>query len=128
MSDIQHQDAITKATLLIDNGYSPSYVYEKLLKEGFSEEEAKSVLESLTDKPFVKTVKAVDGSAAPANHAQSESTGFRKSQSYLPIGIVLMLLGFGLSLWLQGDSRMIAYVILIAGPIVMLIGAFQSNS
>jgi hypothetical protein len=128
MSEIQHQDAITKASLLIDNGYSPSYVYEKLLKEGFGEEEAKSVLESLTDKPFVKAVKAVDGSSTPAIAAAEESVGSRRSQYFMLFGIVLALIGFALSFFLPAESRIIAYIILIAGPVVMLIGAFQTNS
>ena len=128
MSEIQHQDAITKATLLIDNGYSASYVYEKLLKEGFGEEEAKSVLESLTDKPFTKTVKAADGSPTPSPVASEESTSSPRSQVFIILGIVVTLIGFFLSFVLANEWRVIAYVILIAGPLIMLLGAFQTNS
>jgi hypothetical protein len=128
MSEIQHQDAITKASLLIDNGYSPAYVYEKLLKEGFGEEEAKSVLESLTDKPFVKTLKAADGSSTPAVAAAEESKSSPITLYFILFGIVLMVIGFALSFFLPAEWRMIAYLILIAGPLVMLFGAFQSSS
>jgi hypothetical protein len=128
MSEIQHQDAITKATLLIDNGYSPSYVYEKLLKEGFGEEEAKSVLESLTDKPFTKTVKAADGSPAPSAVVPEESKSSRTLPFYVFFGIILMVIGLSLSFGLTGEWRIIAYVVLIAGPLIMLFGAFQSSS
>jgi hypothetical protein len=128
MSDIQHQDAITKATLLIDNGYSPSYVYEKLLKEGFGEEEAKSVLESLTDKPFTKTVKAADGSPASSTVATEESNSSRRLPLFVIFGIILMVIGVSLSFGLTGEWRFLAYVLLIAGPIVMLFGAFQTSS
>ena len=129
MSELKHQDAITKATLLFDNGYSASYVYDKLLKEGFGEEEAKSILESLTDKPFAKAAASSSASSASAATVEApENTGSRRTQFFVLFGILLMLIGFGLSLWLPSEWRVAAYVLLIAGPVLMLIGAFQSSS
>jgi hypothetical protein len=130
MSQIRHQDAITRASLLMDNGYSASYVYEKLLKEGFSEEEAKSVLDSLTDKPFKKpAVVPADSSNTPAKEEPKESTGtsFFKPQIFVLLGFLLMLIGLALFFFLP-DSRIIAYIVLVAGPLMILFAALRTSS
>jgi hypothetical protein len=129
MSQIKHQDAITKATLLLDNGYSASYVYEKLLKEGFSEDEAKSVLESLTDKTFVKPglVSADSSDTVAREEAPIETTGLFQARNLVIAAFLLMLIGLALY-FLLPDFRIVAYIVLVAGPIMILLAAMRTSS
>jgi hypothetical protein len=44
------QEAFRRVASLIDNGFSTSYIHDKLLEEGFSEEDIKSILANFKTK------------------------------------------------------------------------------
>ena len=126
MSPSKHQEAISKASQLFDNGYSPTYIYEKLIKDGFSEDEAKATVEGLTTKPFVAP-EAVKEGETPVQFIEPETYRPRLGLAhYLIFGLVLIGIGLALTFGLP-DIRWLGFAVLVAGPIVILFAAFRAS-
>jgi hypothetical protein len=127
MSPSKHQEILIKAAQLFDNGYSPTYIYEKLLKDGISPDEAKAAVEGFTNKEFLVPAPAAEGQAPAPIERQEASTGGLTLAHYLIGG--LLIIGFGLILtFALPDMRWLGFAILLAGPVVILFGAFRARS
>jgi hypothetical protein len=127
MSPSKHQESLLKASQLFDNGYSPTYIYEKLIKDGFGVDEAKATVESLTHKPFLVPEPGEEGKA-PVQSDDTESTAPRLTLvHYLIFGLILIGIGLALTFGLP-DMRWPGFAVLVAGPIVILFGAFRASS
>lgn len=127
MSPSKHQEAVIKANQLFDNGYSPTYIYEKLVKDGFSADEAKTTVETLTNKPFVAPEAGKEGTAPRQEQEQTESSARFTLAHYLIFGLILIGIGLALVFGLP-DIRWLGFAVLVAGPLVILFGAFRASS
>ena len=128
MSPSKHQEILTKAMRLFDNGYSPTYVYEKLLKDGIDAAEAKATVESFTKKEFTVPEPVAEGEAPAPTESQEESTGGFTLVHYLIAGFLIIGLGLILTFALPTTIRWLGFAVLLAGPVVILFGALRARS
>jgi hypothetical protein len=57
-SQYERDEAVRRATGMLGGGFDTNYIYEKLLAENFSEEQAAAIIQEVTGQAFVKAIKA----------------------------------------------------------------------
>lgn len=102
-SDYEREESILRARGLLDGGYEPQAVYERLLSDGLSEDEAAEIMQSLTGKAHESAelpvslsslVEAAPVAQAPASLVESSqpaaNADFRRQKEAANMAITLL--------------------------------------
>jgi hypothetical protein len=133
-AEFRRQEAIRIAAALLNSGYDANYIIQKLVRAGYSRQEAASTVLSLTAKPAQKSAHPTAYAQSynklkndPRSHASQSNTD---NSAQVMIGVVMILIGCGITFFSfqaasnnpGGGTYVVTFGLIIAGAFRVIRG------